>query len=523
MTERAVIKRNILIMNSHNAPASNTEFELSDWYDELLAMYFDSWNGSREATIHLMEFIEKNKNQPDYLANICKFKNHIYRNSHPSYPRTHKNHLFFDCTFVSETPGFTTLNQCLDELINPYSSQSFYSFLIQAMTSMAEFVIKHPVQSLAIFCVISLPLTAAMQNNNQNHVDSSAPINDNNDLALCSKNSANTYSSISFFSCEKKLEALQKKSPKQLWPKVQADGRLPNSRSISKALVLCNEALKEILEEPGLFPNLLSLKNLKIILLPEDILFSEHSYGAFSLKHNQIGIAYKNYYTKANYKQALRNELFSHQVMEQNLKMQNPDYDSLQLKKSFSPKSLTIIMDETKHVISTYKKIIDRGIENLPEQEKSKLNPLLEVASEYEPKPHFLDPESFQTALKLDVVHKSGNFFESGSRHPASLPKAFGKKQNKQYIYQHCKLEDTSFNKLSCLINDLYMAFAAIENPEGPYSERSFSDKERELASFIAELPMSIQKILFPDFVTYMCEFFTEEPGGHISHRSNKH
>ena len=128
---------------------------------------------------------------------------------------------------------------------------------------------------------------------------------------------------------------------------------------------------------------------------------TQHSYGFFESSTNMIAIAYKDYCTKNDYKKALLNELFSHQVMEQNLKMKNSKSKwNLQLTVSSSPEMLTNIMEEARRIVDDYKFMIARGLKNLNEEENLRLNSLMEVVNDYEPRKFPMSPEEYQRAIK---------------------------------------------------------------------------------------------------------------------------
>lgn len=497
-------------MLSHHTPVSPPINR--HWYEQLIERYTANWRGSEKDTDDLIEFIAQYKTHPDFITTLSRFKNYIYKNPHPVYSRTERYRLFFDCSYVAERPGFTRLNNKLGELLSPDHHQSYCSLAMLAMTNITQYITTHPIESLVLLCALTLPIVTATEHCN------------------------------SVSRCTDQLNNIAKQTPLIHWPEVLPDSRLAKSQLISKALANCNQALREILEEYR-FPNLLSQKNLRILLVSPEFLSSPASRGSFLPDQNIIGIAYKRYHTSKDYKTILLNELFSHQVMEQNLKMKNPgsnlNYDqliSLQLKKSSVPESLTTILKKIHGRITSLKSSLDHG--NLPEHftlESGQIVPLLEIAKDYNPMKDALDLKTFELSLQMNAMRKSkrDNEFESaGSDHnsafsaplinaarsaqmpnsqlAAQLPKVYGKKIAGQFIFQHCELDNTPLARARCLINDLHMMFQSMYHPV--YAEKEMAEQEHELASFISELPLSIQTALFPEFAAYMCKFFTEQP-----------
>jgi hypothetical protein len=327
---------------------------------------------------------------------------------------------------------------------------------------------------------------------------------------------------------EMKLQELRKKSPfntwlKQLYP-VKVDPRIIDTvTNIETARKKCVQAFIEILEETSFFPNLLSKPNLRIVLIPPDIGYSQHSYGVYSFTENMIGIVYSPDITANEYKRALKNEFFSHQVAERNI-LNGVAQDKSQIilpflrknsnidEKAFEKFVTTLI--KAKEELKQYKNLLAR--KPTGSQEEKKINDFLLIVKNYSPKTYYLSEEEFNTAVKLGVSTEpdSHGYFTSGIHHPQDLPLSYGYQQGSKIFYTHGK-DETPRSKAIALLSDVQMQLSALEDKAGPYFKKVKAQKLTELASFIAELPTTIQKFLFPDFYDYMCEFFATDKNSH--------
>lgn len=324
--------------------------------------------------------------------------------------------------------------------------------------------------------------------------------------------------------CESKLNYIRKQSLFPNWLQtytVKVDPRLnDHENNIKKAQQLCKQAFQEIIAEESFFPNLFppTLRNLEIILINANTAHNRDSIGVYSLKSNQIGIVYKPDNTIHDYKKALKNEFFAHQVAARNIINQLPVYSSddganIFLKKSgkideAAVQKFELIFNTIKQSIEQYKRLLAKPSTH----EKNKRDTVIQLAKDYVPKTFYSDKEEFEMALKLHVITQpdEDGYYTSGANYPKHLPLSYGRKVGDKITYTHCK-DETPESKAVALFADLTMQLNALESTNGPYYKKNKADKLNEFASSMSELPTKLLKNLFGNYYQCMCDFFSND------------
>ncbi|MDF3055355.1 MAG: hypothetical protein K0Q74_1262 [Gammaproteobacteria bacterium] len=297
-----------------------------------------------------------------------------------------------------------------------------------------------------------------------------------------------------------------------------------------EAYALCNEALREVLNEHVWLPHGQILRDLeagslKIFLTAPSHEANTPLYAFYNIAEKTILIFYKPGLRKEDYKQLLLNELMSHLVVR--------THERCRIKISGEQIMLRSLnfLKEDGSIDRTLKEKFERSIiegiarinaikalwairkEGLSPAENHLLIQFLAAAKHYTPLPvhtHLSDLGGivgFRQMIKAGYFREQGGYFEPGPHYPEKTAFFRGHLQDDYFVVHYTSNMQSARGRIDGFLADFDQMQAAMnfvgDHPRA-YAKRGNDEKLHEMGTFIAQFPKPLLELFFPDFRAYI-------------------
>lgn len=291
---------------------------------------------------------------------------------------------------------------------------------------------------------------------------------------------------------------------------------------------LCNEAMREILQEHTWLPHGQLLRDLEDGLLKIFLTAPEANTpinAFYDIEKKTILITYRPDLQKEDYKQLLLNELMSHLVVRAHercqIKIPGEPITSKSLNFLKEDGSIDKILREkfersvTEGVarISAIKALWERRKERLSPEENHLLIQFLAAVKHYTPFPVYYPLSEmgglvgFHQRVKAGRLRERGGYFEPGPNFPIKTAVFRGRLQGDYFIMHHTSNMQSARGRVAGFLGDfdeIQASMNLVDDHPRAYTKRGDDERLHEMGTFIAQFPKPLLALFFPDFHAYM-------------------